>query len=323
MKAQQRGVALLVVLLIVALMTLLAANVTERSGRAYLNTAGLVARQQAKWYATAAEAMASKIVLLDARDSPHKTHLAQYWAQEGRQFPVEGGEIAGTILDGQACFNLNTVSQGENAGASYPAQAFRYLLQNLGEEPQRAAHITDALRDWIDTDRVAQRNGAEDEAYMSLIPPYRPANQPLADVSELRAVLGVDTALYQRLLPYVCVLPKETLLVNINTLPASQGVLLAALLLNEITPADATQRLQNRPREGWSSVTAFLADGGAAMPNAEKAKSVLTVNSHYFFTHVSVRLGESDYRRHALLQREGNQIHVLQRHDQLSLKVAP
>jgi general secretion pathway protein K len=51
----------------------------------------------------------------------------------------------------------------------------------------------------------------------------------MQDISELRTVSGVDAELYRRLLPYVCVLPVQTLSININTLSESQSPLFAAI----------------------------------------------------------------------------------------------
>lgn len=328
MRTRQRGVALLVVLLILALMVTISATIAERSGRAYLRTVGQLERQQARWYALAAESLAGKVLRLDGRDSPNKTHLAQYWAQEGRQFPVEGGQVAGQIQDGQACFNLNAINQdaGEQDAepkAPYPARVFRQLLQNLGEEPLRAAQVTAALRDWVDSDRIPLADGAEDEAYAALDSPYLPANQPLADVSELRAVLGVDADLYRRLLPYVCALPTQTLQMNVNTLRESQGPLLAALFLTGLGATEADQLLLQRPREGWNSVAAFLAQESLREMNHQAVRQVLTVKSDLFFASFSVRMGDMEYSQRSLLQRDGNNIHVLQRQYGLSMAVVP
>jgi type II secretory pathway component PulK len=54
--------------------------------------------------------MAAALLQRDALDSPNQTHLAQNWAQEGRRFTVNDGEINATITDGQACFNLNAIN---------------------------------------------------------------------------------------------------------------------------------------------------------------------------------------------------------------------
>lgn len=99
MNTRQRGVALLMVLLILALMMVLASAMTERSARMYQQTATTLDNLQAKWYALGAETLAAALLQRDALDSPNQTHLAQNWAQQGRRFAVNDGEIYATITD--------------------------------------------------------------------------------------------------------------------------------------------------------------------------------------------------------------------------------
>lgn len=77
MNTRQRGVALLMVLLILALMMVLASAMTERSARMYQQTATTLDNLQAKWYALGAETLAAALLQRDALDSPNQTHLAQ------------------------------------------------------------------------------------------------------------------------------------------------------------------------------------------------------------------------------------------------------
>lgn len=86
MNTRQRGVALLMVLLILALMMVLASAMTERSARMYQQTATTLDNLQAKWYALGAETLAAALLQRDALDSPNQTHLAQNWAQQGAAF---------------------------------------------------------------------------------------------------------------------------------------------------------------------------------------------------------------------------------------------
>lgn len=325
MNARQKGVALLVVLLILALMVTVAATIAERNGRTYLRTAAQLQQQQAKWYGVAAEVLAGKILQRDRLDLPNKTHLAQNWAQEDRRFPVEGGELQGQIVDGQACFNLNAINQGAGAqtGTPYPAKVFLQLLKNLGEESLHSEQVTAALRDWIDSDSEPGINGAEDDVYMALELPYLPANQPMQDVSELRTVYGVDAALYQRLLPYVCALPTQTLLVNINTLRTSQAPLLAALFLAELSPEEAEQLLQQRPREGWDDVDKFMEQPSLQDIETTTVRTMLAVNSDFFLANFSVLMGDNHFSQHSLLQMAGNNFQVVQRKYGLSMMVTP
>ena len=75
MNQRQRGVALLMVLLILALMMVLASAMTERTARLYQQTATTLDSLQAKWYALGAETMAAALLQRDALDSPNQTHL--------------------------------------------------------------------------------------------------------------------------------------------------------------------------------------------------------------------------------------------------------
>ncbi|MEX7610723.1 type II secretion system minor pseudopilin GspK, partial [Klebsiella pneumoniae] len=89
MKNRQRGVALLMVLFILALMMILASAMTERTAVMYQHTAVTLDNLQARWYALAAENMAAALLQRDALDSPSQTNLAQTWAQEGRRFTLD------------------------------------------------------------------------------------------------------------------------------------------------------------------------------------------------------------------------------------------
>ncbi len=84
---RQRGVALLMVLFILALMMILASAMTERTAVMYQHTAVTLDNLQARWYALAAENMAAALLQRDALDSPSQTNLAQTWAQEGAALP--------------------------------------------------------------------------------------------------------------------------------------------------------------------------------------------------------------------------------------------
>nr|WP_249268289.1 type II secretion system minor pseudopilin GspK [Klebsiella pneumoniae] len=257
---RQRGVALLMVLFILALMMILASAMTERTAVMYQHTAVTLDNLQARWYALAAENMAAALLQRDALDSPSQTNLAQTWAQEGRRFTLDDGEIRATIRDGHACFNLNAINHRADEagdGTPYPTDVFVRLLALLGEPPLRASQIAAALGDWTDSDGQPRLNGAEDEVYMAQTPGYLAANQPMQDVSELRLLAGMDAALYQRLLPFVCVQPDDALQVNVNTLRPSQAAPDAAENRYHACPslADGAQRTLYRRfyRGDWQS----------------------------------------------------------------------
>ena len=156
-------------------------------------------------------------------------------------------------------------------------------------------------------------DGAEDEVYMAQSPGYLTGNQPLQDVSELRLLAGMDAALYQRLLPFVCALPDDALQVNVNTLQPAQAALLAALFPTELTVSEARQLVQTRAATGWSSVAAFLSQPALQKTDTAAARPWLAVHSERFITTFSVVMGNARYQERSLLQKQGRTFGVVQR----------
>ncbi len=103
------------------------------------------------------------------------------------------------------------------------------------------------------------RLGREDSEYLARSVPFYAANQPLADISEMRVVQGMDAGLYQKLKPLVCALPMTRQQININTLDVTQSVILEALFDPWLSPVQARALLQQRPAKGWEDVDQFLA----------------------------------------------------------------
>jgi general secretion pathway protein K len=147
--------------------------------------------------------------------------LGQPWALPLPATPLENGFIEGRIVDAQGLLNVNNATLTGTQGDEERARLAR-LFARQGVP----AAALDALADWIDTDRQARGNGAEDAFYARAAAPYLAANAPLVRVGELGAVRYFDDAALARALPYLTALPAGTPL-NVNTAPLA--VLAAAL----------------------------------------------------------------------------------------------
>lgn len=301
---KQRGMALLVVLMLLAVMAALAAVATERWFFSFHSSLQLHQRLQGKWIGAGAEALAATLLRLDAEDDGLHTHLAQRWATAGQSFPLEDAELQARLTDAQACFNLNAMAGNEEI-----QRIFTRLLVVLGEEDGQAQRISAALADWLDEDDQPRDGGAEDADYAAYSPPYLTARQRLQDVSELRQVRDVSAGLLQRLRPLVCALPDGALRININTLAVSQWPLLAAIA-EGIDETAARQWLARRPPAGWDTLAQPLAE----LPLLTTWRHFLTLNSDYFSLRMVVRLSDAHYRQYSLLHRSGGQTRVLRRH---------
>ncbi|WP_371375878.1 type II secretion system minor pseudopilin GspK [Thalassotalea aquiviva] len=118
-RAAQKGVALITVLLVVALAVVFATKMNSALLLQLQRVENINSNQQAYWYAMGAEAFAKTVLTLSFQDSSDKnvTHLGQIWASGQSSFPVDLGEISGEISDLQSCLNLNALVQSEQTKA--------------------------------------------------------------------------------------------------------------------------------------------------------------------------------------------------------------
>ena len=198
---RQRGIALLVALLVVALAAMLIAGLLDRGELALARTRNALRGEQAAAYVQGLEAYAAKLLLKDLDDQDAGSHV---WASPLPPQQVPGGVITATLSDLNGCFNLNNL-----AGDTVWQRMFGRLLDARGVDRD----VGNAVVQWL-----GGGNGADttDAYYLAQPVPYRSAQRVFAHVSELRLVRGVNSDVYARLAPYVCALPPGTKL-NVNT----------------------------------------------------------------------------------------------------------
>jgi general secretion pathway protein K len=291
---RQRGVALLVALLVVALAVILIAALLARGDLALARTRNLLRGEQAQAYAQGLEAYAAQVLTKTRGDGPDTR--ASPWAMPLPTQPVPGGSIGATMIDQNGCFNLNNLSPGNDPARAEWQRIFRKLLEVLGLR----ADLSDAVEGWLD----AERRGAEANFYLAQAVPYRPRGGQFAHVSELRLVRGVSGEVYARLAPYVCVLPPGTKL-NINT--ASLPLLWS--LDKSLTRADA-ERLWKGGQARYGSLVEFRQEAGPALPQA--LDSVLDTSSTYFLARSDIVLDAVPFTFYSLIERKPV-VRVLQR----------
>lgn len=278
---RQRGVALLIALLVVALASVLVAGLLDRGELTLARTRNALRAEQAAAYGEGLEAYAAQVLMRDLADDPIDTRT-DAWALPLPPQTVPGGTITAQLRDLNGCFNLNNLVAPSRTEAAVWRRRYARLLAALGLDPA----LVGATVDWLDADASPEaEGGAEDSAYLALPVPYRAANRVFAHVSELRLVRGVDGAAYARLLPEVCALPPGNAL-NLNT--ANPPVLMS--LAPGMTQALA-ERIALDGRARWTSVEDALAEAqrqGVVLAPAERVG--LGVSSHYFLAHGEIEL---------------------------------
>lgn len=269
---RQRGVALLVALLVVALATILIAALLDRGELAYARTRNALRVGQAEAYAQGLEAYAAA-VLLSTRNKGAADSNASPWAMPMPPQPVPGGLIGATMRDLNGCFNLNNLSKGAPRQSEWK-DVFVALLAQLGLDLK----IADSVQAWL-----GNGNGPDDtNRYLAQPVPYRPRHGVFTHVSELRLVQGVSAEAYARLAPHVCALPLGTK-INVNTATAP----LLASIDPRITPAIA-QSLWNGGQANFNGLNDF--ETQARLGKNTLQPSMYDVRSAYFLARGEVSL---------------------------------
>lgn len=323
-QSTQKGVALITVMLIVALIAILATQMTARLQLQMQRTANIEFNQQAYWYAMGAEAFAKRVLIQSFEDDPEITHLEQVWAQGENTFPVDFGEISGEIFDLHACFNLNSLraepddTQESSGKKSLPRQAFEELIIALAIEGVgsfEAEYMADSLTDWLDeNESISNSGGAEDSDYASKEFPYLAANNYLASIGELRVVEHFTIEAINKLKEYICVLPNTNLTaINVNTISQEQPEILVAML--GITQETATQVLSSREADGFKNVDDFFALADLREEKiTDEQKQQFVVKSEYFRLKTTANFNNSYFALSTIMKIENkNNINVLSR----------
>ncbi|WP_375383295.1 type II secretion system minor pseudopilin GspK [uncultured Sphingomonas sp.] len=325
-RKEERGAALLTVLLMVAIISVLAATALEKLRLSTRIAGNAAATEQARAYAMAAETLA--IVRIDGllQQATDRVTLAGGWSGHPFSLPLPGGIATARVTDGGNCLNLNglvtqatpTITTGVAGAApavaattpyvAAPARVaeFARLIRLQGTPGQLAAAIADATADWIDSDAAELPDGAEDGRYADGAQPYRTANTLMADPSELRAVAGVTPAIYASLRPFLCTLPMaRPSTLNVDTLLPEQAPLVAMLAPDTVGIGQAQAALVARPPQGFASAGDFWSQGPLATAAAGDAPGRTGVLSRWFALEIDVTVGvgggSTHLKEHALV----------------------
>ncbi|HTV95326.1 MAG TPA: type II secretion system minor pseudopilin GspK [Steroidobacteraceae bacterium] len=334
-RRRERGVALLIALILVALAAILATKLTFDGWLERRRTIGILATEQAFHFGLGAEALAADVLSQSAQgvqqispngqssasssssssttqpSNPNQVTLAQPWAQPTQPLPItpqddpEGepiGTLQGALEDMQGRFNLNNlghiiVQNGQQIQDPQPLQQFQRLLVSVGLEPRWAG----IARDWIDADdQPGQPDGAEDSVYTSQTPPYRTGNWPMMSPSELMNMPGFGADRYRKIAPYVTALPTATATINVCTAPALVLESLADNLSGEYS--GSPEVLVNGRKTGcFPDVPTFKNVLGPQV--AAQIASRFSDTSSYFRLTTRVTLGTTEFTLYSLLYR--------------------
>jgi general secretion pathway protein K len=294
---RQRGIALLVAILLVALGTIIAAAVAYDNAMTARRGAGTFAFDQSVLIAEGAEALAAYGLRQVRQSDPNHIYAGQGWDKPlGPIEVVPGVMLEASLEDMQGRFNLNNLVKKDGTADLTQVNAFVQLLAVVGIEPKWAGYLID----WIDVDIVPQnQDGAEDSVYMGQTPPYRPPNRYITSTTELLALPGFGRERYLKLAPYVTALPYGTP-INVCTAPP---VVLDAFLGAGHTEFSANPEELAQTRSNTSGCFPTLANYQAAFdPKTWQAvSSLFSETSSYFRLSSFITIGSAEFNLYSLL----------------------
>lgn len=298
-RTRQRGAAILVAMLLLAVVATLASSMIWLQHRAVQVETAERARAQIIWILHGAIDWARLILRTDA--TAETTNLAQAWATpleearlstflaaDGNTGPDGGLDafLGGAITDAQSRYNLRNLAETDPTVQAQEVAILRRLCQWAGCSDDAAGRIAKGLR---------QAAGGTD-ADAPLMP------QRLDDLTWL----GVSTADIERLRPWVSLLPAGGKPINVNTAPRE----VLAAVIEAIDLGGADRLIQARRNGPFKTVDALREHlpSGTELPLAR-----LAVKSDFFEVRGRMRLDDRVIEELALLERQGREVRTRQR----------
>lgn len=239
--------------------------------------------------------------------------LNQTWATNTELFvdhALGDGKFNVTITDEERKLPINRLANDQ----------LRRLMYVLGVDPLDGDVIVDSIIDWVDPNDLHQLNGAENDYYQSLSPPYRCKDGPFDRIQELLLVRGVTKEIFDGT-PGTDEFPGQTGLrdmlttysagqVNINTAAAQtlQVILgldetqIAAILTRRDGPDGTPGTDDDRP---FRSPTEVLGSLGALDAKVrQQIAGMLATSSQFFRIKSTGEVGGISYTIHAVVRRQ-------------------
>ncbi|MDF2180732.1 PilX N-terminal domain-containing pilus assembly protein [Neptuniibacter sp. CAU 1671] len=213
-KARQRGIALVMVLWFLVLLSVIALYLSDVSRSEARLTENLRAATQASYGAESGVQWAIWNLTLPQ---------GQGWLADGGWQKMQLDEALSVMVsveDENGKFDLNTLQ----------AEQFQRLFLAATIDEEKANILIDRILDWRDKDDLKRLNGAEDADYRAAGLDYEARDDRFKRVDELKQVLGMDIETYEKIAPALSVYARSQ---GINPLVAPKLVLMSLPAANE------------------------------------------------------------------------------------------
>jgi general secretion pathway protein K len=268
MRRRQDGMALIVVLWLVVLLSVMAAG---HSKNVHTDTT-LAARQVQSAKARAlAEAGINHVI------------LEMLAADSDRKLPADGSLFTVRVGDDDVTIAIRDATGFVDLNAAKP-ELLDAALKVCGVDETARRDLVDAILDWRDVDDLTRLHGVEDDDYLAAGVAWTSRDGAFEAVDELKYLPGMSQARYDCLAPFVTVYSGRGGL-NMEYAPPA---LIAALTGEEVPAIEPDDGNAGGPRNGTFHIYAS-ASGSAATVAAIEAVVTISRASERPFTIVDWR----------------------------------
>jgi general secretion pathway protein K len=234
----------------------------------------------------------ARLTLRDDMRNSQVDHLLETWTAPVPPINVDEGKTSGRLIEMQGRFNLfNLQSGGEVSQAG--VMALQRLLVTLNMPTDWAEKMARAMASQVLL-LAKQQKASPGEIFGKVL--------PVANLSELSDLTGIEAGKLAALEPLVTILPEATA-VNVNF--ARPEVLMA--ITPGLTTNEAEELVSRRAFTYFISVAGFV----NALPERLRTFSghnVYCVESQYFLSEVESWFGRAQVRYLALIHRQRNKM---------------
>ncbi|MCZ6526457.1 MAG: type II secretion system protein GspK [Gammaproteobacteria bacterium] len=180
---RQSGIALIVVLWMLALLTVMAGGYSATMRTETILTAHQIHSAQSRALAEAGIWLAVNELM--------KPRLDRNWKSDGTAYDVElhGDKMQVSIQDESGKIDLNTAR----------VELLHGLLKSAGVNDAQSIELLHAILDWRDRDNLERKAGAEDNRYQLAGLTYGAKDGPFNSIDELRLVMGMTEQIFQQI----------------------------------------------------------------------------------------------------------------------------
>jgi general secretion pathway protein K len=307
----ERGLALVITLLVVVLLTTLILELDSSTRTDLLAAVNFRDGTKATYLAQSGISAAKAVLRDDARHSGAYDAFDELWAIPFPAYPVGDGTVTVSIQDEGGKLNPNHLVNTSDQPVEKKVLQMRRLFELLEVDPD----LVNAIVDWIDQNgEVSLPEGAEDNYYGRLEEPYHCKNDKLSLLSELHMIRGITDEVYENVSPYLTIHSDPPTGVkqgpiNINT---AEAVVLQTLPTIEkdsdefhITEDLAQSIMEARPIRQCKDLDKVA---GISQEIRQKVENYCITTSNYFTVISSGDVSGLVKTVRAVLKRQGNRV---------------